>query len=57
MIVEYTRPAKCKDCAYIEEVRAGKLKRHICSNDKNPSCGMPVRNNDDVCYYWKIKYE
>ena len=56
MITTYTRPAKCSDCKFFEQINVGKLKRHEC---RNPDClykGIQRRIKDAVCKSWVYKY-
>lgn len=51
IVVIITRPAKCKDCIFIQEVRkpGSFRKRHKCRKTNDA-----VRLNDIVCDDWKL---
>ena len=56
MITTSTRPAKCSDCKFFEQINVGKLKRHEC---RNPDClykGIQRRIKDSACKNWVYKY-
>jgi len=56
MITTSTRPAKCSDCKFFEQINIGKLKRHEC---RNPDClykGIQRRIKDSACKEWVYKY-
>jgi hypothetical protein len=56
MITTSTRPAKCSDCKFFEQINVGKLKRHEC---RNPDClykGIQRRIKDSSCKSWVYKY-
>ena len=49
-----TRPAKCKDCAYLSRIKIGKLTRHKCKNIKALQHNTLRGLNDLVCARWGI---
>ena len=53
-IIEITRPAKCKDCAFITPTYIGKRKIHRCSNPKSKYYQVQITLKDKVCEEWKL---
>lgn len=53
-IIEYTRPARCKDCKYFEVKRFKSFPpyRGWCNLNNNPT-----KQKNEVCGKWKYKYE
>ena len=56
MITTSTRPAKCSDCKFFEQINVGKLKRHECGNTDSLYSGCQRRIKDSVCKSWVYKY-
>lgn len=59
-IVSITKPAKCKDCKFIQSVWFGvkkNQKRHKCINPESPRYGhefSTIKPFDFVCEKWKL---
>jgi hypothetical protein len=53
-VIEITRPARCKDCAYLVRGWHGKLCRHFCDNLMSPQYLEMRRLKDLVCEKWAI---
>ena len=53
-IATITRPAKCKDCKFLQAFYKGKRKLHICFNDKSNRYGETTTLNTIVCKNWKL---
>lgn len=61
-ILSITYPAKCKDCIFLEQKYFGKMKRHICTNQKSPRYDpnpyfSRVALRDPVCSEWRLVAE
>ena len=57
--ITITRPAKCKDCRYLDRFKKGKLIRHRCSNPESERYDKKygektITLNDKVCTKWMI---
>lgn len=48
-IFEIKYEARCRHCAWIEEVYQGKLKRHKCGNCKSTMFAKQIRLADLAC--------
>lgn len=53
-IIEITRPAKCKDCKWIEQTNKGKRKYHKCSNPESKNYNSQITLNDLACDKWSL---
>lgn len=53
--ITITRPATCKDCAYLLQVRHGKQKRHKCSNETSNNYDLPITLKTPVCEVWALE--
>jgi hypothetical protein len=53
-VIEITRPARCKDCIFLDRIKVGKRIRHQCINEMSPHAGDFITLRDLVCDNWKL---
>jgi predicted Zn-ribbon and HTH transcriptional regulator len=53
-VIKITRPARCKDCAYLKMDKIGKRIRHRCDNLLSPQFLELRTQIDPVCEKWAI---